>query len=662
MPKGFPFVDNIPAALQSTLDERRKFTDGVSKSNTYNPPDTIWIRMHSNAYPIDTQPSRKYINILTGGMIDEQGNLAGGFNEIYNYPRTTSNIYRPLPGIESVRISTKGDFGQTISTDVSWTCNSIDDLEELIPYFLTPGVTILLEWGRAKIGQYIDALPLDNANNLRGTLVDFYKNPQKLFDKMIESNGEYGILIGILSNFSFSPNDDGTFACTTEITSMGELITSLNLNESRNYISTTVNEEKRKIKTIKEYMNKDFDKKFKDGYHKRWVDSGDIIFNKGWFGGVNDMWVTWRFIEDEIINEHIKIYAGDSVSDGYRPLKINSEDVYISNDKYLFSSDPSIMLIGRRELSNSTDGPIRSFDVQGDINSGIMRNIYVHIDVVKDSFENSERLDEAIKKILVQINSAGLKIWNFKLQIDPITDTFRIIDLNYASPGLGLESVYNFGGFSRDSIMKSYEFNTTMNEAMKTHIMFARNRDLVTEKDTIINAKVDSGVDTLWNTSGFDDMVLSNLKNAGPLSDQSGDSGVDTAISQTKTDMKKERTEEDQRKQIEEGTQNFKGVRRGGFMIIDNNIKELVSEVIRRKTRDNIRRHQVLLPIELSVTVNGITGLLPGNVFRIRNIPNAYYENGVFQITNIEHAISPDDWSTSIKSIYRIVNLNKEIL
>tara|TARA_Y100001938_G_scaffold149756_1_gene237813 strand:+ start:945 stop:4508 length:3564 start_codon:yes stop_codon:yes gene_type:complete len=60
-----------------------------------------------------------------------------------------------------------------------------------------------------------------------------------------------------------------------------------------------------------------------------------------------------------------------------------------------------------------------------------------------------------------------------------------------------------------------------------------------------------------------------------------------------------------------------------------------------------------LIKIDASLTINGISSLVPGDLIRINYLPKNYYNNAFFQITKIEHSVGTS-WDTSITSVMRV--------
>lgn len=63
-----------------------------------------------------------------------------------------------------------------------------------------------------------------------------------------------------------------------------------------------------------------------------------------------------------------------------------------------------------------------------------------------------------------------------------------------------------------------------------------------------------------------------------------------------------------------------------------------------------------LSPIDITLTVDGFSGFIPGQCFRIDGIPEIYNQTGVFQITNTKHNMTTEGWDTTIEASHRIIN------
>ena len=61
-----------------------------------------------------------------------------------------------------------------------------------------------------------------------------------------------------------------------------------------------------------------------------------------------------------------------------------------------------------------------------------------------------------------------------------------------------------------------------------------------------------------------------------------------------------------------------------------------------------------LLPYDLSLTMYGISSILPGDIFRVDYLPKKYIENTFLQTTKVSHNIGPGGWYTTLDGKFRL--------
>ena len=69
-------------------------------------------------------------------------------------------------------------------------------------------------------------------------------------------------------------------------------------------------------------------------------------------------------------------------------------------------------------------------------------------------------------------------------------------------------------------------------------------------------------------------------------------------------------------------------------------------------------KKSILTPIEITITLDGMSGFSCGEYFCVNGVPEIYNQIGVFQITNVKHNISNDGWTTTLEAGFRITPLN----
>ena len=65
-----------------------------------------------------------------------------------------------------------------------------------------------------------------------------------------------------------------------------------------------------------------------------------------------------------------------------------------------------------------------------------------------------------------------------------------------------------------------------------------------------------------------------------------------------------------------------------------------------------------MIQLELEITIDGTGGIIPGNAFHVDYIPEKFKKFCIFQAIGVDHTISSDNWTTTIKGQMR-VSMNK---
>ena len=170
-----------------------------------------WIKLTS-AINVGSSDELARLNILTNGI-----NLAGS-SEVAGYQDTSLGI-RPKPGITSMNLNTHNRYGSLRTATVQFIIHSVEQLNIYEQLFMRPGYSALLEWGHSK---YLDAKTSAYKVKDIPTLIDFFKgegSPKtktELYGKIDalrkEYNYNYDGMYGLIKNFSWSIQQDGTYA------------------------------------------------------------------------------------------------------------------------------------------------------------------------------------------------------------------------------------------------------------------------------------------------------------------------------------------------------------------------------------------------------------------------------------------------------------------
>lgn len=124
----------------------------------------------------------------------------------YTSNGSSSPIGLPSPGITGVNVINNTDFA-TVCT-VNFVCYGIAQLEFLIPFFLTPGIHIFVEFGWNLFNNK-SLLPLNDIPTLKNEI----KEPVNFLKRYYNSFGNYGSANGTVIDYGYKSSDNIKFDC-----------------------------------------------------------------------------------------------------------------------------------------------------------------------------------------------------------------------------------------------------------------------------------------------------------------------------------------------------------------------------------------------------------------------------------------------------------------
>jgi lysophospholipase L1-like esterase len=217
----------LDKGVTNQLDIRSKVLSSGYRDNfalQYMSAKTGWVKMSSSVLVESNDDlAKKYI--LLGGTSGRSGSLTYS-----NF--TEGKGFRPMPGITGVNIKSINKFGLLKEATITYNCWDVSQLQELEILFMRPGYSVLLEWGHSlyyTTETNWEKVPMTVSNFFTpGTTKQMvYAEIEKLKK---ESGYNYDAIYGFIKNFSWSFRADGGYDCTTTLTSIGEIIESLQID------------------------------------------------------------------------------------------------------------------------------------------------------------------------------------------------------------------------------------------------------------------------------------------------------------------------------------------------------------------------------------------------------------------------------------------------
>tara|TARA_R110000751_G_scaffold1379_4_gene5179 strand:+ start:4797 stop:7709 length:2913 start_codon:yes stop_codon:yes gene_type:complete len=266
---GTPFDPAVKTQVEVRQNSLGKYSNIPSKDLQYYTTKTPFLRLASSVdlefynplvgvpkqlknlgYDIDTWDGDYLAKsvILQGGVVSlNEDNKFGGlqtglnngsnlFNGAYGWGGTAERGYVPMPGITNADVTYYSN-GALAKTTINIKCFSKAQFQLIDILYLRPGYTLLLEFGHS--------VWLDNEEKLQ-SMDNFLTEPMSKFltpegtnqyelYKTIEKarkdyDYNYEAVYGKISNFNWQFNSDGSYDCQVQLTSIGDVISSLKCN------------------------------------------------------------------------------------------------------------------------------------------------------------------------------------------------------------------------------------------------------------------------------------------------------------------------------------------------------------------------------------------------------------------------------------------------
>lgn len=151
--------------------------------------------------------------------------------------------YRPMPGISRVTIETQGRLGSVRQAVIEIKCWDKSQLDIIDALYFKLGYTMFIEWGHTyyypsttRLEGQINEISNKLKSTELSTIDPFASNLTKesIYRQISlnsrQTDGNYDAMLGIVTNFNFSYNQEGGYDCTLRLMSLGVLGDSIKIN------------------------------------------------------------------------------------------------------------------------------------------------------------------------------------------------------------------------------------------------------------------------------------------------------------------------------------------------------------------------------------------------------------------------------------------------
>ena len=705
-----PIRDSVLKQLKHRRDLliRTDETPLYASELMHNNNKGAWIALASSANSNSTNKLARE-NVLTGGtgfytidkdkkykLNQKEGFLADG-NIKSSYNQNSAIGFRPMMGITDLTIASKSTYGVLRQIEIGIKAWSQEQLSILESIYLRPGFTMFVEFGNAS---YIDAdgeltskTEALHLEFLKGTDLDKLQGLIKL--KREQSGYNYDAMIGKVQNFSWSFAKDGSYDCSLKLISKGELAESLSIlqYDKKQEIPETIKESGKDtpndlllgmliaLNNVKGpiglsnfqqkfELNKDDGKAYysytpniKDNSDEQDTEEGEVQTAASNFIPIYSFLrlLNTKFIEPTLKDKNNKPqlrFNEDPTVSKYNYFISN-----ISNDPFVCSvlyndGDKGKCLYSQKELYGGQ--PPREaligakFEKAGwgekfryDSPYFILINVQCLIDIQKSFIaqkkQNADLIVSAfsfVKKVLELVNSALGGICHLDLTKDDDTDTWIIIDRNCNESIPTKKAIPALDLVGLGSLVQDIKLESKISNSLASALAIAARSTSVSEASESF-LKLNSGVTDRY-TEVSQDSATKKLYKIEKLAEdkkaiEENQKVISTAYKKYIVDRNFTQS-------------NFDGITSDhrNYMSF-----ERTNEKVRKSAGGKTRTFDGLIPFDLSLTLDGITGLRPTDCFTVgKNVlPDRYIGKVGFIITNINHSIGNDNrWITELSS------------
>jgi len=308
---------------------------------------------------------------------------------------------------------------------------------------------------------------------------------------------------------------------------------------------------------------------------------------------------------------------------------------------------------------------------------GNIRNMVFPIEMFQKHFQNTTSTRQGIRNFWADVNHQYGGYWGFQIGESVTTPgQIGVFDSYYSPKKYNSETkatsvditegMFTFSVYSKDSIVKSFNADLDLSAEAATLARYGH-FSKPQSGTTKIDGKKELGIEA-WNilNRSIDEAEVARKEDLRRFRELNDSKNTYKNVSYEGEDLQEsfldkiKNLDEDDKKVLEtlesSRTQFINGVgcydKKGNFSSYFKGVMlHLINFSDMEGSDSNIETSQAILPIEVSLTLDGIGGLSVGNLFKLDYLPKVYREFCYFMITKVEHSIGTSGWETTIGSV-----------
>jgi hypothetical protein len=728
----FPFIAPLKPWIKKKLEHREKFSYEQFRLSPFVIMSSGAVVTKSNDANIsDIIKNSKYDKSVSfeGCVISNQSE----FSKLYQTSDTIlgydlngkaitikgeSNRKISTPIIQSVEIDTDGGNNTLKSARIKVKCFSLKQLEMFDLFFLRPSMNVILEYGWNT--DIVSKTNIDSVLFAKRNHATYVTDFANLFNdaKLAKSNylqilentdGNYDFMAGKVTEFSYSPAEDGTYDIDLEISAGNELQLWMPMKQSNtdSSIGKKNKPQEPPYNTWLRRISADFNlpdivkldeatwKNEFFNWHQMNAKEKDkvVSFNE---------YISFKLILELLQNSQVFKSTANKIKYNYFenndetkpviPMNSNkfmissTEDVIIPNKlpKFKFSSDANkknvLVIDGEPTEDCSVNG--KSFNLKdgsiihdlsgvqrnlsNDSTYGNLLNMFFKYEAVMSIYNQSFSQADFINGILGMANDATYGICRLELMSisdnnDPSGKALQIMDYKlYTKPESTVEEqkAYRFKIGPSGSIVTEFNFSMELGTLAQAQALYQSqlNLDSIMRGEQLTgsnNAQLKDEAYTLFdmsyarNSDGY--FSVNEVEKTIVIQ-----AAINNKAKSTTFNLEPSAKKDTAVKEVENLQEVLK--KKSIKFNVGNSQKTLIfldSGLIKEKIKPE-KKGSALTFLEISLSIEGMAGFSCGEYFQIDGIPETYNRNGIFQITNVKQGLDENGWKTTIEAGYRI--------
>jgi len=648
---------------------------------------------------VDGVDTKAKNSILTGGTLNASGKRRAGVDITPGRDTVSSSGayhnsdklgFRPMPGITSATIKSKGDGGTLQEAEINFTVWSIEDLNNFELCYFRVGYSALLEFGHTVYVDNDNQVQTITESQLLSNDVWFTKDNGAQIDKEVsrirkDSDGNYDALFGFIKNFNWKLRNDGGYDCSVSLISKGVVINALKEGKTTDHVSKEdqaaedTEKDKNEGRSIFHFIFYRIDKerkepnfKMKEVLAKEKGNSIAAAFSDAKVFRMNMTIGNYtgfiaKFLNDSINLVYMPLGTFLEIVNSFCMLKDNtgkniaefnpaSEETFRTFDGH-FSVDPVVAVPPKKPTGKYSYCTIANEEVDlhqqmqdsvGLQNTNLIRNIMVSTHFLRSKVEEftdgpveqGAGLLELIRNVLIGIQNALGEVNDFNIVWTEVTPGFHYYEI--------------IDGKMPALIEKKKDIPQININGLSTTVM-----------DVSITSKINSDMASMvsiaaqGNTGNYKENLNNILRfNAGALDRHY------LTKSQNKEDTKKKLKElQDKKEEFDKSLKSVwtefnksNGLISTAAFDLDlwAQVKGESISILTSSTKKDLTDKKIPdpmpVPIELNLKLKGIAGLKILSTFKINNtlLPTKY-QKFAYIINGLDHSIGADNqWITNI--------------